>query len=58
MHDHFLICGWDDFSFSESPCCLTHLVKFLLETIYGLKDVVLIKYKNGCLVLGNLWYLI
>ena len=36
----FLINVWDDFSYSESPCCLTHPIKFLLETIYGLADVV------------------
>ena len=36
----FLISEWDDFSYSESPCYLTHPIKFLLETIYGLEDVV------------------
>ena len=36
----FLISEWDDFSYSESPCCLMHSIKFLLVTIYGLEDVV------------------
>ena len=36
----FLISEWDDFSYSESECCLTHPIKFLLDRIYGLKDVV------------------
>ena len=40
LHCHFLICEFDDFSYSESPYCLTHPIKFLFETIYGLKDVV------------------
>ena len=35
----FLISQWDDFSYPESPCCLTHPIKFLLDTIYGLEDV-------------------
>ena len=35
----FLISEWGDFSYSESPCYLTHPIKFLLETIYGLEDV-------------------
>ena len=52
----FLICDWDDFSFSESPSCLIHPIKFLLETIFGLEDVVWIKYKEGCSVLGHLWF--
>ena len=40
LHCHFLICELDDFSYSESPCCLTPPIKLLFETIYGLKDVV------------------
>ena len=36
----FLISEWDDFSYPESPCCRTHPIKFQLETIYGLEDVV------------------
>ena len=40
VHGHFLISEMDDFSDSESPCCLTHPIKFLLETINGLEDVV------------------
>ena len=40
VHGHFLINVWDDFCYSESPCCLTHPIKLLLETIYGLEDVV------------------
>ena len=35
----FLISQWDDFSYPESPCCLTHPIKFLLYTIYRLEDV-------------------
>ena len=41
VYGHFLICEWDDFSYPESQCCLTHPIKFQLETIYGLEDVVL-----------------
>ena len=37
---HFLTCELDDFSYSESPYCLTHPIKCLFETIYELKDVV------------------
>ena len=36
----FLISEWDYFSYSESPCCLTHPIRFLLVTIYGLEDAV------------------
>ena len=36
----FLISEWDNFSYSESQCCMTHPIKFLLDTIYGLDDVV------------------
>ena len=52
----FLICAWDEFGFSESPNCLIHPIKFLLVTIYELGDVVWIKYEDGCLVFGHLWY--
>ena len=34
-----LISEWDGFSYSVFPCCLTHPIKFLLETIYELEDV-------------------
>ena len=35
-----LISEWDDFIYSESPCCMMHLNKFLLKRIYGLEEVI------------------
>ena len=39
IQDDCLLHG-HDLSYSESPCCLKHPIKFLLVTIYGLEDVV------------------
>ena len=49
----FLISEWYDFSFPESPCCLTHSIKFLLETLYGLEDVVW--RISRCLFSSDIW---
>ena len=49
----FLISEWDDFSYSESPCCLTHSIKFLLVTLYGLEDVV--RRLSRCLFSSDIW---
>ena len=50
----FVMSEWDDLSYSEFQCCLTHSIKFLLETIYGLR-VVVCKYQDVCLVLISEW---
>ena len=34
-----LISEWNDFIYSESPCCIMHPNKFLLKRIYGLEEV-------------------
>ena len=34
------ICKWDDFSISESPCCMKPSIKFLLKRMYGLEEDV------------------
>ena len=53
----FFISGWDNFSYSESPCYLTHSIKFLPKGIYGLEKVVAWEFRDGCLMHGHLWYL-
>ena len=35
-----LISEWNDFIYSESPCCMMHPNKFLLKRINGLEEVV------------------
>ena len=54
VHGHFLISEWDDFSYSESPCCLTHPIKFLLETTMGW-NMLFEEYQDVCLVLISEW---
>ena len=35
-----LISEWNDFTYSESPCCMMPSIRFLLKGIYGLEEVV------------------
>ena len=50
-----LISEWDDFSYEKSPRCLTHSIKFLLETIYMGWKMLFEEYQNACLVLISEW---
>ena len=51
----FLISEWDYFSYSESQCCLTHPIKFLLDTIYTGWKMLFEEYQDVCLVLISEW---
>ena len=39
LHGLFSISEWDDFSYSESPCCRKHSIKFLLKRIFSLESI-------------------
>ena len=51
-----LICEWNGFIYSESPCCMMHPNKFLIKRIYWLEKLFE-KFQEGCLVHDHLLYL-
>ena len=36
----YSMCGWGDYSYSESLCCLTHPTIVILNRIYGMEEML------------------
>ena len=51
-----LVSEWNDFIYSESPCCMMPHIKFLLKRIYGLEKLFE-NFQEGCLVHDHILYL-